>query len=279
MNTKNKNNIRAVITASIAAGIFAALAIGTPQARGSIIISYAENPGEMETQVQATTAFDFNDLKKNTQHTDVAWGTVGTIDQIYVSASNVYGGATTDGDPANRTNTNYGVQSTSIGAKNATPTTTISFGKDQAYFGFWWSAGDGANTLQFYNKGELIADYSTETLLGIVAADVGYLGNPTKTYLGQNNREAYAYINVFGMEGSNWDTIVMSNNGSSGFETDNWATREPEYGTLKDEDPKDLPGKPAVLITDVKTITNIPEPGAALLGAIGLIILLRRRHR
>lgn len=244
----------------------------------ALIITYAENPGEMETTLSGTSVFTFNSLVTNTKHTNVEWTGVGTIDQVFVSPANVYGGATDTG-LLNGTPTRYAVQSATVGGANATAVTILDFSTEQAYFGLWWSAGDASNQLQFYRDGELVADYSTATLLNAVAADTGYKGNPTVAYNGQNMNEAYAFVNFYGMDGTTWDRIVFTNSATSGFESDNWTTRTLAYGELPDEDPENLPGK-KVAEVEGTTVTTIPEPSGTLFaGVAGMTLILLRRRK
>ncbi|MGL5016499.1 MAG: Npun_F0296 family exosortase-dependent surface protein, partial [Luteolibacter sp.] len=50
-----------------------------------------------------------------------------------------------------------------------------------------------------------------------------YDGNPLNRTVNRN--EPYAFINFFGDATTTWDRIVFSNDGSSGFESDNYTTR------------------------------------------------------
>ncbi|GAA5482655.1 Npun_F0296 family exosortase-dependent surface protein [Haloferula sargassicola] len=250
---------------------------GATSSQAALIITYAESPGEMQTTLTSTQVFTFNSLPGNSRQSNVSWAGVGTINQVYVRSADQYGGATLDGLTTG-TNTNYAVQSTSVGGGSATSSTTLTFAAEQAYFGLWWSAGDPNNQLQFYKNSVLVAQYSTLTLLDAVAADAGYKGNPTTAFVGKNAGEGYAFVNFFGLEGTTWDTIVFTNTANTGFESDNWTTRFEAYGTLPGEDPDELPGKEVAKVTGTR-VETLPEPTAVVFAGLGGLLALVRRRR
>lgn len=57
-----------------------------------------------------------------------------------------------------------------------------------------------------------------------------YRGNPTGAFAGQNTSVKYAFFNVYSQDGASWDKIIFTNNGSSGFESDNHTTRDEHLG-------------------------------------------------
>lgn len=246
-------------------------------AHAVLVVTYAENSNSYNSSLTNTKVLNFENLPARSKITNYTWtnnsATVGTIDQFYVQASDQYGGAGASGS-------NYPVQSQSVGGSNATPTTTITFSTSQGYYGLWWSAGDSANVLTFFSGNTLVAQFTTSSLLTKLASSPDYYGNPSNN---QNPGEAYAFINFFGVTGTTWDRIVMSNQGSSGFESDNWTTRVGSYGTEPGENPSNLPGVKVAqvsgtTVTLIPTPAAVPEPTSALclLPALGLVALRRR---
>lgn len=240
-----------------------------PAANAALIITHAEDSNSYNSTLSNTTVLTFDSATAGTKATNLVWSngtsTVGTIDRVYIKASDVYGGAGPAGS-------NYAVQSQTVGGSNATPTTTITFAAEHAYFGLWWSAGDALNVLTFYSDGYLVAEFTTSTLLNMLTAD--YKGNPRTN---ENPGQAYAFINFFGMEGTTWDQVVFSNQGNSGFESDNWTDRATAWGTLPGEDGPP-PGVPVITLTDSKP-SVIPEPSSALFALSALSLLAARRRR
>lgn len=182
-------------------------------AHASVIVTYAEDPGAYQSTLSGTDVYDFNKLSTG-KSTNVVWDGVGTFDQLFVKKVDAYGGAPDSEKP---TGTNYSVQ----GARTSVVTSTLVLTTDYSYFGLWWSAGDARNVLSFYNGDDLISRFTTSSLLEPLPAD--YDGNPLNRRV--NSSEPYAFINFFGDENTSWDRIVFSNDGSSGFESDNFTTR------------------------------------------------------
>ena len=239
-------------------------------ANAALIITYAEDSNSYVSTLSNTTVFNFNSITANTKATNLAWSngtaTIGTIDRIFVKAPDQYGGAGPAGS-------NYAVDSLTVGGSNATPTTTITFTAPHAYFGLWWSAGDALNVLTFYSEGLLVAEFTTSSLLNKLASAPEYKGNPRTN---ENPGQAYAFINFFGMQGTTWDQVVFSNQGTSGFESDNWTDRATAWGTQPGETGRP-PGVEVVTLTDSK-LASIPEPSAALCLLAGLSLLAIRRR-
>ena len=239
------------------------------------ILTYAEAPSATNSTLADTSIFDFNNLTVATHLTNVNWSGVGTYSQLYVINGNEYGGAAGSHYPVESAKTSLG----------DTPTVTLTLDTPAAYFGMWWSAGDANNFLSFYSSGNLLASFSTATLLSKLPAT--YFGNPTPGYKGLDPTEAFAFINFFGQEGTTFDKIVFSDpSTTSGFESDNHTVRGTAYGL----DPKDtgpLPGVPVeeivntngtqTIITDPTQLAQnaqaAPEPGELSLIGLGLVVV------
>ncbi len=239
------------------------------------VITFAEDPKAFSTSLQRASVFDFNDLTPGL-HKNVAWGNVGTFDQIFVLKPNQYGGAP---DAANPRGTNYSVQ----GVGSPVKQTTLTLNTPSSYFGMWWSAGDRANELTFYNGNELIAQFTTRNLMELLPRS--YYGNPIDRRM--NSGEPYGFINFFGDSKTKWDRIIFSNVTSSGFEADNITIRENQWSGTQDGA---LPGIPVAVVDggQVTKVTKLsgkwlaaapgaPAPPLALLVAFGVVVAVRAR--
>jgi hypothetical protein len=178
---------------------------------------------------------------------------VGTIDQVYLQAANQYGGATGTGFYPVQSNPIYG---SSVGGANAVETTTLTPGNSSAYFGLWWSAGDAYNSLSFYSGNTLEATYTTASLLALLPSS--YNGNPTSAFKGQDGGEAFAFINFYGLGGTTWTSVKLSDNYNTGFESDNWTSRGLAWGS----DPNDVGPLPGVQVAD-DLVAPVPAPEPA----------------
>lgn len=246
--------------------VVTALTCAAQTAAGSLIVTYAENANAIHSSLSGTSEFTFDSLALGTPLSNVAWEGVGEFDNLYVIAADNYGGAV---GPGFAGGSPYSVQSTGIGGVSVT---TLTLNSDHAYFGMWWSAGDANNVLRFFNDKTLIAEFTTDSLLNVLAANAAYKGNPRDR--GLNAGEPYAFINFFGGEGTTWDHIELTNEGGSGFESDNYTDRAAPW-TYETDGP--MPG--VVLTTITTNPVPVPEPSAFALGALGLAGIVLRRRR
>lgn len=248
-----------------------------------VIITFAEDPAAYNSSLSGTEVYDFNDLKLG-YNSGVTWDGVGKFDQLQIMRADSYGGAPDETAPKG---SQYSVQG--IGSK--VMTTTLYLAEDSSYFGMWWSAGDARNVMSFYDGDSLIARFTTASLMDPLPPE--YDGNPINRKV--NSGEPYAFINFFGDEKTTWDRIVFSNDGSSGFESDNFTTRVDAWDPAKDGA---LPGTPVAIVsgTETKLITEkdlvdtrwsldettvahapgAPVPPWTLLAAFGAVFALRK---
>lgn len=158
---------------------------------------------------------------------------------------------------------------------------SLTLGTDANYFGFWWSAGDSNNYLEFYNDGVLLATFTSADVFtalsgggSILSVDntaynkSSYFGNPNPPFAGLNNTEPYAFVSIYAT-GLTFDEIRFDNGSftSTGFESDNH--------TL-------YAGAPLTPVGSQVFVTNlpVPEPGSAVLfGLAGTALLIFRRRR
>lgn len=141
------------------------------------------------------------------------------------------------------------------------------------YFGFYFTAGDANNFIEFYKNDVLVYTFSTASLLDIlpqnttVTAINGSVYN-TNDYYGQpgtsnNTNEAYAYLHFIATGGDSYDKLVLNQmSGTPIFENDNHS--------IIAVAPTITPSSPLVGV--------VPEPSSALLGMLGAFGLLRRRR-
>ena len=234
-----------------------------------VLLTYAEDPGIQTSTLANTSHISFDSLPTGSSK-NLSWNGVGTYDNAYILAANQYGGAGGTGK--------YIVQSTSLGGSNDVPTTTLTLNTPSAYFGLWWSAGDVANKLSFYNGASLVASFTTASLVNVLPAS--YKGNPTPAFLGMDASEKFAFFNIYGENGATWDSIVFTNAGSSGFESDNHTTRVAAWGQLPGETGP-APGVAFATVqgTTVAAVAAVPETSTWMMGflALGAVVFMVRR--
>jgi hypothetical protein len=175
----------------------------------------------------------------------------------------------------------------------------ITFTTAAKYVGFWWSAGNGGNTVNLYSGGSRVAEFTTTYLStylnggsGTVTALDGttyntssYYGNPNG-YAPQTPNEPYGYINLFARNGAGFfDRVVFS---GGGFEFDNItvssSTENPlssivGIGSVNSDSPTTFSSN---FSTAYVTSSAVPEPGQVaasllLLAGIGGYVFLKRR--
>ena len=249
----------------------------SPALHAAVIVTYAESPTATNSSLSGTSVLTFNTMALG-QSTNVAWKGVGTFDQLYIKNADSYGGAT---DAANPNGTRYSVQ----GAGTSVLNSTLKLNTASSYFGMWWSAGDPNNVLDFYSGNSLVAQFTTASLMDPLPAE--YDGNPRNRLLDRN--EPFAFINFLGDATTSWDRVVLRNNGSSGFESDNYTSRVAAWNPLVDGA---LPGVPVTIVSGTKStkataaslagtrwasVPGAPAPPWPLLVAFGLALMFKKR--
>jgi hypothetical protein len=102
------------------------------------------------------------------------------------------------------------------------------------YLGFWWTGGDGGNTFRFFSEGDLIAEYTTATVLEALGDDSvmatngtsylseDYMTNPVND---EDTGEPYVYLHVVAKGDFTFDSFTFTHNRDEGFfEFDNVVT-------------------------------------------------------
>lgn len=248
----NKKSILAVMAATAAFGATPAKADLPPN-----FLVTAEAPGV--TNTTATFDYvgveDFNGRPQGIQSFASTFGgspITGTYNGVNVIPFNQYGGAGNSGQ--------YAVSGISQSSSYVIDfTQTGSSGIN--YFGYWLSALDGGNSVEFWNAGSLLGSFSPTNVLSYVSGNSAYYGNPVT---GQNAGEPYVFLNFYNTTGT-FDRIVFNQTVfSAGYESDNHTIGF--YRTIG--------GDP---------VDGVPEPGTWALmflgfGAIGMMLRAKRRE-
>lgn len=194
------------------------------QAGAQTLGMYLSPPGEQNTTRAGSVVETFSDptgaIGATGTFTVGSWS--GATAGVNRAAADQYGGADGVG--------NY------LALANGSQVTVTLTG-NRKYVGFWWSAGNAGNTIEFYDDtNTLLAQFTTDSLtalLGgggnIVAIDgtpyakADYFGNPNPPS-GRNTAQPYGYINLL-LQGAsvNFRTIIIRHAGGGGFELDNLA--------------------------------------------------------
>ena len=236
----------------ILAAAVLSVAFGAGSRAEAGLVLTVEKPGVQETSVEGVTTETFDE-----QNEGYFYGLGTAVGKIVTSGriqpADQYGGAGGVG------------QYLTVNPGFGTNTLTLLLDGPQAFFGFWWSAADQGNNVDFYSEGNLVGHFDSSATLAFL--DNEYYGNPTKPFFGKNSGEPYAYLNIFGTDGTTIDQVVFTNTEKgTGFEMDNWSTRG------KPVDP--FPGTPIP-----GGLSAVPEPGSFAMIAIGGAGLLARRMR
>ncbi len=168
------------------------------RAEADLIVSY-EAAGVQASTVSGVTTENFDEAPagkySNLNGVSSAIGTF-TSPGIAIVAANVYGGAGGSG--------NY----FAIGAESGTTSATLTFNGAESYFGFWWSAADANNGVDFYSGGKLLGSFSAATALASLSS--AYNGNPNSSQSGDTG-EKFAYLDFTGTNGTTFDQVVFRN--------------------------------------------------------------------
>ena len=126
-----------------------------------------------------------------------------------------------------------------------------------------------------------MAEFTTANLMNLLPKD--YYGNPLDRRM--NPGEPYGFINFYGDSSTSWDQIVFSNTSSSGFESDNYTSREKAWSASEDGA---IAGRPVAVVegTKVTKLDVLPDrwqapaapiPPVFALIAFDLVAILRGR--
>ncbi|WP_235976693.1 Npun_F0296 family exosortase-dependent surface protein [Sandaracinobacteroides hominis] len=200
------------ILAAAGAALFAVPALA------AVSVNY-EAPGVQNTTAGFTTSgvetFDGQPIGSAANFvTD--FGTGGAIQATYsggrIDDANVFGSAGGTGQHV-------------VTFSNLTPITinfTTTLPEGLTYFGYWLSALNSGNQLEFYYQGNLVKAINPAEVAGFVGScPNAYCGNPNAPYTGGNSGEPYAFLNVYFTGGDQFDRIVITQTAGGGYESDN----------------------------------------------------------
>lgn len=188
--------------------------------------------------------------KGNNKGFTTNFGTGGVINGTYtgvnVDPASQYGGAGGTG--------NFAVTFSTAGY-SLDLTTTDKRGIN--YFGYWLSALDPGNVIQFYSGGTLVDTFTPTDVIAAIGNKKAYFGNPNAPFLGSNSGEPYAFINVYD-HGGTFDRVVFSEAPQKGgYESDNHTVGFFTKGGG----------------------TTVPEPASIAVLGLGLLGIARLRRR
>jgi hypothetical protein len=192
----------------------------------------------------------------------------GTYSNVQVASYGTYGGAGGTGNFA------VAPQYTSYTLTlSANPT---DFPNGITYFGFWLSALDSGNYVTFYDGSTKLFTFDPADVIAAVDANPDssdYYGNPNykaaDPAFGSNSDsgEPFIFLNFYATGGTQFTSIVFSQEGGGGYESDNQTVGEW----------KTMSGTQVPLMH-----STVPEPAAWALmligvGAVGAVLRQRRR--
>lgn len=173
-----------------------------------------EAPGVQNTTATLTNSGveTFDSRSHGVQNFNTSFGgspITATYTGVNVIGADQYGGS--------NGNTNYAV--TGLGVSNSY---AIDFNQGVNYFGYWLSALDGANTVEFWSGANKLGTFNPTEVLALVGGNSAYFGNPNSPFQGNNAGEPYAFINFFlnDQEGT-FDKVVFTQPNNAGYESDN----------------------------------------------------------
>ncbi|MEO6281070.1 PEP-CTERM sorting domain-containing protein [Roseateles sp.] len=179
-----------------------------------------------------------------------------------------FGGSTITGtysapvriDPANQYGSANGVGNHAVTSSSTGYSITLAAPVN--YFGYWLSALDTGNVVEFYSGATKVGSLGAAAVLASIGDNASYFGNPNGPFAGMNSAQPYAFVNFYDTNGS-FDRIVFREEPSfGGYESDNHTVG---------------------MYLDITGVPAVPEPStyallAAGLGVLGFAARRRRQH-
>ena len=173
------------------------------QPTSAAIVFSVEAPGIQQTSAAGVITETFDSLPLGPIGTYAS--PIGTYRGGAVVASDAFGGAN---------QTEYAA----IGVQSGTASYDLTFTSTRTYFGFYWSAGDATNGVDFFSGGNVLQTFTIADIAPLLSA--AHYANPNT---GENESEPYVFVNFVSTNpASSFDRITFRNlSGGSGFESDN----------------------------------------------------------
>ena len=144
----------------------------------------------------------------------------------------------------------------------------LTFSVPVNYFGFWWSAGDDANTLEIQTRNNVL-EFTTSDILNSPALTSLHFGNPfwknpasPKDYAA--NWQPFTFVNLFAE--SALDTITAIRFYGSNFESDNHTISTQRLQTTGAR-------------VSTLGVTAVPAPSTVVLFSASLLLLAMRQRK
>ncbi|WP_057299417.1 PEP-CTERM sorting domain-containing protein [Pelomonas sp. Root1217] len=177
-----------------------------------------------------------------------------------------FGGSTITGtysnslrvDPANQYGSANGIGNHAVTFSSAGY--SIALDTPVNYFGYWLSALDTGNVVEFYSGTTLVGSLGAAAVLSSIGGNATYFGNPNGQFAGMNSTQPYAFVNFYNTNGT-FDRIVFREEPSfGGYESDNHTIG---------------------MYRDITGVPVVPEPSTYALMAAGLgaVAFAARRRR
>lgn len=196
----------------------------------------------------------------NGYHSAVIGGSYTTATNVNVMAPDQYGGGGDGQYLGTRSNSSA----------------TLTLETPAQYFGIHYTAADKNNHIEIYSGNTLLLSFDTSTLISMLPKTAGavitaingdnyltrdYYGQPTTN---NNSGQIYAYLHFVTTGDVTFDRVVISQQGSNVFESDNHSV---------------LSTTPVIPDSLVVVAPAIPEPSSMLLSLLGIAGFLMRRKR
>ena len=142
----------------------------------STLVTISENPEQQSSSLSGVSEFSFDNLSIGNQ-SNVTWDGVGSFDNLLVE-NGYFGFGSYDESTGLNSQFNWVGWPGWRGNDSLVSSTTLTLEQESSYFGLYWSAGDGDDLLRFYNDENLVAEFSTQSIIDSASLTLGHYGDP-----------------------------------------------------------------------------------------------------